>query len=894
MSKLLYIALMLISPDVFAGIFDPPPTDRSLRVLGTIFGSNIGDIYLGGAPNPVLSDMIEAFNFIIVVVGTFIVSYVGVISTINTAQEGTAMGQKWSAVWIPMRSIMGMLLMVPGPASGYSMIQVTVMWIIVQGIGAADQIWNIALDGLAKGESVMSGADVKESSGNIVAATVKQDAVDLATHLLNATVCMEVMHRAANNPDNNPSGKMARFGDEIKHFTEENEVPTKTRQNQDAIMNGTSYFGVNRSNVNLKDVCGSIDVEGIVTKNDEADPATREQAAVKMYYKKQEMIATMVSTLRPLAKAIVEGDIQPTVNRHGSKWLVPSQKQIHLKEAYQPAGYFSTAAEVYTSMLSSLTKVQDRGAVVKEQISQGKINGWIMAGSFYFLFATAPDTQVYENTYKTLIYDKTLSNNFACDIKCSNEIYADPAKYDGTDNRSPTIFEQKDDILVFWKAIAEAAQYKAVDIQDKTQHQAFNLQPGPANQALALTVTAMADSVKRMQAMMNKDHNDPIRSHALFGKELMTTAESIWFITMGIAIGGSILAMIGIGGFKPWIIFFAIMSFTIAVLFPIAMILFTVGASLAVYTPLVPYIIFTATAIGWVLVVIEAIIAAPIIALGFITPSGDELGKITHGLGILANIFLRPMLMIFGFLLAGRVYKAIVDFVDMGLSEVFNTIATDVGMTVFSPIIVMIAYAAFVISLVNKCFSLIYVLPDKVLRWIGGPSESTDVSQILGDTKSATDQAAQQVGGMGSGASKLVAKESMKAAKEVMEKKEELAEDVAMVVAPEAAVAEEGGAAAASKGASGAGKEGKEGEEGELGKLGPIQEETEDDLAKEAEESFEGPGSSASSSGSKSSGSSASKPSQALQPQGGSNSDNSDADFEEFWRDLDENDPSRQ
>lgn len=124
--------------------------------------------------------------------------------------------------------------------------------------------------------------------------------------------------------------------------------------------------------------------------------------------------------------------------------------------------------------------------------------------------------------------------------------------------------------------------------------------------------------------------------------------------------------------------------------------------------------------------------------------------------------------MIFGFLLAGRVYKAIIDLVNFGILEVFDTLkGTE---SIFSPIVAMIVYAAFIISLVNKCFSLIYAVPDKILRWIGGPSESTDVSQELGATKGGTQSGAKHVGGAAGGMARLGAKGSMAQAKKAAEK----------------------------------------------------------------------------------------------------------------------------
>jgi conjugal transfer/type IV secretion protein DotA/TraY len=190
-----------------------------------------------------------------------------------------------------------------------------------------------------------------------------------------------------------------------------------------------------------------------------------------------------------------------------------------------------------------------------------------------------------------------------------------------------------------------------------------------------------------------------------------------------------------------------------ALLLPVFAMMWAFGAMLAVYCPLIPFLIFTMAALGWMLTVVEAIIAAPIVALGIILPSGDDIGKIEPALNILANIFLRPMLMIFGFLLAGRVFKAVVLLINFGIGSVFGSI--DVS-TMFSTLAVIAVYTTFIISVTNTCFSLIYAVPDKILRWIGGHGESTNVDAVS-SAKEATQKAGSEIGGGMSGAGGLAA-----------------------------------------------------------------------------------------------------------------------------------------
>jgi len=155
------IFLPLLSTSVYADLtlFDVSPTDQSLQYLGMIFGGSVGSITLGGqVPNPILGLMFEKLNGIVLAVSTLVVSYVGILSTINTAHEGEVMGKKFSSIWIPMKSICGMLLMVPSTGNGYSLVQMLVMWVVLQGIGAANTVWNVVLTQLNSGISVTGAA----------------------------------------------------------------------------------------------------------------------------------------------------------------------------------------------------------------------------------------------------------------------------------------------------------------------------------------------------------------------------------------------------------------------------------------------------------------------------------------------------------------------------------------------------------------------------------------------------------------------------------------------------------------------------------------------------------------------------------------------------------------
>ena len=175
---LLLLLGWLIGTEACAGIFEVAPTDQSKIYLGMIFGGSVGSIQLSGDTNTTLSLMFERFNYIILTVGLLVISYIAVSSTINTAREGQALGQKMS-LWVPARACLGTLLMVPSTTSGYSVVQITVLWVVLNGIGAANSVWSVILNqmtrqvGIVASTTATFSTEAPKISGNGLSALVQ-------------------------------------------------------------------------------------------------------------------------------------------------------------------------------------------------------------------------------------------------------------------------------------------------------------------------------------------------------------------------------------------------------------------------------------------------------------------------------------------------------------------------------------------------------------------------------------------------------------------------------------------------------------------------------------------------------------------------------------------------
>ena len=169
--------------------------------------------------------------------------------------------------------------------------------------------------------------------------------------------------------------------------------------------------------------------------------------------------------------------------------------------------------------------------------------------------------------------------------------------------------------------------------------------------------------------------------------------------------------------------------------------LFGAGFMLGIYLPLIPYFLFLFGGLAWLILVIEALIASPLIALTLIIPNEDEIGKAGHALVLLVSLFLRPALMIVGFVIASKLLMVSVRMLNYGFTDVLYNSLGSFGL--FGSISLVVMYAGLFIAFIHEAFSLIYVLPDKAIRWMGGTQEQTGVSDLLKKAEQASEKGGQ-------------------------------------------------------------------------------------------------------------------------------------------------------
>ena len=154
----------------------------------------------------------------------------------------------------------------------------------------------------------------------------------------------------------------------------------------------------------------------------------------------------------------------------------------------------------------------------------------------------------------------------------------------------------------------------------------------------------------------------------------------------------------------------------------IAAALFIPGILLVFILPLLPLIKFVIGGVLWLLAIIQGLAAAPIWALTFLSLRGEDMMPQASRLGLVLifNIFLRPILMIVGFIAALLLMHA-----GFGLLQASLLLFTFDGLqgskTLYSlgSLALLITDLILSFGVANASLKCIDVLPEMTLRWLG-------------------------------------------------------------------------------------------------------------------------------------------------------------------------------
>lgn len=152
-------------------------------------------------------------------------------------------------------------------------------------------------------------------------------------------------------------------------------------------------------------------------------------------------------------------------------------------------------------------------------------------------------------------------------------------------------------------------------------------------------------------------------------------------------------------------------------------VLLIIGLAMAFLLPFLPFILWFSGVISYFLVVIEAVVGAPLWMLAHLETEGEGLGqKTAHGYMFLLNVLFRPVLMVIGLVSGWLSMNILGEFLKYSLSVLYGSSSfsfsgwASIGM--FFVTLIIFCYLSYL--LISKCFALIHHLPNEVLAWAGG------------------------------------------------------------------------------------------------------------------------------------------------------------------------------
>lgn len=199
--------------------------------------------------------------------------------------------------------------------------------------------------------------------------------------------------------------------------------------------------------------------------------------------------------------------------------------------------------------------------------------------------------------------------------------------------------------------------------------------------------------------------HDPVMALSSIGDVFISTA---W----------ALLTALGAAAFFSLDTFGSIISF---LLFSVFLPLLLYGLTLAYYLPAIPFIRWISALCGWVILIVESLIAAPLWICAHALPEGEgaagQHGK--RGYMLFLGILIRPPLMVAGFFCAVILLNVLGRLIGTGFEMfVAGTSQTKIlGIT--GTISMLVILGIVVMVLANKLFSLIHYLPEHVTNWIG-------------------------------------------------------------------------------------------------------------------------------------------------------------------------------
>ncbi len=677
--------------------FTPSAADQSIMYLGELFG-NVPPV-LAGTGSGLMGVLFSSFNTAILSLGIFFAGYTTFVGILNTAGEGEMLGKGWNSIWVPVKTVAGIGLLIP-TSSGYCICQIFMMWLLVQGIGAADTLTRELTDYLQSGQQVFVAGTTGGAEGESKTQTQYKDTPIKAIYA--GLSCMQAYRKdnLSQDPPIVADVYTAPTIEENSNATQATYDFAACKNDPGAVANPDPSINKGCPDNSSYISCGKIILTAPENNNQSLDYL-------------QQGFNAIIPSLNSTAYFMVNDPstsqdtvMQNTFNFVGSDFLTQVENTYH-SYVVQASNVFADNGEEGDSFYQDIASY-----------------GWTSLGNLYWDMAKSNGTNspmLFNTSNKTVneiakaTWSSSDTNISKIDSSGAYDYYSENAyKYAGP----------------YGSYAKEQSGYSDQFIEDLAASQASDGSSGKAfTNAKSKDYTGMAASAWAaltmgvLDSMIDqfKHNQNPMISAQKMGHEIAVIVE---YTVLGFMIASGALAA-GIGVMSSMNSGFLVLQTMLAVLVPglmlFAGVLLVLAGTLAVIIPFMPALAYSLAVMAWLLATLETIVAAPIVAVGIIHPDGQHpvWGKAEPAIMLIINMFLRPSLIVIG-MSAGVILSfisiQIINFsFEAAMYRVLEHEPSSVEATLF-----LASYVALVLACVNKSFSAIDAIPEQVMRWISG------------------------------------------------------------------------------------------------------------------------------------------------------------------------------
>lgn len=657
------------------------PSDLSRQVLVMIFGNVVNDPLNPGEAS-LLGNMFFILNSIIAGTALFWFFFVTFKRIVQSGHKGQVFDGGFTSAAL-ISTLLGFMSMVPLP-SGWSMLQLLVIWAAsIFGVGSANLLTDSVTDSILNGSSV-------------VIQPVAPQTVDASRGLFEAYVCMAAINSELQGMYNTSGAA---------------ETPMMTEQPLDdsagdgiVISNGSAQCGSARLPP-LQDVDMPSFTFGI-----KFDTSTMESAQHNAF-------VTMQNTLVQNATDYVN---QFNAIQQSGEGKLPDAEL-----------YIQNAAQAYETTITQAISSQGGAQNLQNDVmAQLKQYGWLSLGAWYQAIATA-NTKTNDVAKMVPVitgpshvgdlgagalyaqidtaYQSQLQNSTYTPPLGTNYVTANP------DSKAVT-------------AIADA----------KTPDEAMTaLLPWGGQRITNYLATmnfgqANTDFSNQMNPMLKMK---AIGDYTLDGAETTFALFAAAKAFVSWSKGKNIVAMLLNAGTGVADVAKGILDAISPVVYFLIALLFSIGFTLSIYLPFIPFIYWMTGIASWVACVLIAVVAAPLWAWTHIGTESDKGSRALYGWIYLIDVMIRPTIMVFAFIFASAVIVAIGTALNLLIAPAIANVQSNSVTGIASVVGILLIYSRICTTTVASAFSLQVVLPDFVIAWLGGREGIKMLDGMVDSTK---------------------------------------------------------------------------------------------------------------------------------------------------------------